>query len=261
LKGFLLLIIIIAEAAFAKGQTMGWYELGAGTGALNANGPIWGLCADSRGNVYAGGYFTNSSGSQYVSIWNGKDWQQLGSDSSIFNAPGAIYQLGVDDSGSIYAAGLFGSVMKWNGTQWNQLGNGEGALNANGEVDALQISGNYIFVSGGFTDSQGYNYVAEYDPITDSWRELGTGDSALKANGEIYYLGVAGINEVYAWGLFTDATDSYYVAKWNGEVWSKFGTAANSASGAVCLSERQNCCKKGIQVVSFSSAAKPGVYM
>jgi hypothetical protein len=58
------------------------------------------------GNVYTGGYFTNSSGNFYVAQWNGSSWNELGGLNSLAaNSP--ILIVSTDLTGNVYAGGYF----------------------------------------------------------------------------------------------------------------------------------------------------------
>ncbi len=68
------------------------------------------------------------------------------------------------------------------------------------------------------------------------WFELGTGDNALKAHGQIRTLCTDSKNNVYAAGQFLDSITTFghsYVAKWDNimHIWTKLGTGSDALSG------------------------------
>ncbi len=87
----------------------GWNEL-VYSDTLQTNygyaGSIFALCSDPDSNIYAGGWFTNSSGYHYVAKWNAGTWTELGGLNAL-SADSTILALSSDVQGNIYAAGLF----------------------------------------------------------------------------------------------------------------------------------------------------------
>lgn len=73
---------------------------------MAANWDINTICIDASGNLYAGGGFTNSSGSRYVAKWDGTTWSELGGPNALA-ASGDILSICTDASGNIYTAGGF----------------------------------------------------------------------------------------------------------------------------------------------------------
>src|ERR1041384_5169419 len=74
-SGTLLLSALFLFCGLIKAQS--WSELG-GLNGLAANAFINSVCSDASGNIYAAGYFTNSSGNWYVAKYNGSAWSELG---------------------------------------------------------------------------------------------------------------------------------------------------------------------------------------
>jgi Secretion system C-terminal sorting domain len=140
-----------------------------GTNSLGANSPIYSICSDASGNIYAAGEFTNSSGNGYVAKYNGSVWSELGG----LNALGpniGIYSVYCDAAGNIYAAGTINNgssyyVAKWNGINWSELG-GTNSLAANNRIVSVcsDAVGN-IYAAGNFTNSSGKHYVAKYGNV------------------------------------------------------------------------------------------------
>ena len=232
----------------------GWSKVGD----LNANNMIWSITSDGSGNIYAGGYFTNSAGYNYVARWNGTKWEDIG-----LNANSSIYALTSDVSGNIYAVGNFTNgatpsggnkyVAKWNGTEWSDIGlsqayllltadaagnvyNGTSKWNGTtwtyfaalnspvyGSVLALATSssGDMQYAGGSFGHENGYRYVARWNGA--AWSEVGS----LNANADIHAIVADNNGNIYAAGSFTNgslSTTGYkYVAKWDGTTWSEPG--------------------------------------
>jgi hypothetical protein len=219
---------------------------------------IWAITSDGSGNIYAAGYFTNSSGYCYVARWNGTKWEDIG-----LNANNGIYALTSDASGNIYAVGSFTNgatpsggnnyVARWDGTSWSDIGQSNNNLlltsDAAGNVYngyakwdgtiwglilqpnppiygsllafATSQSGDAQYAGGGFSLTNGYRYVAMWHEA--AWTEL----SGLNANADIHAIATDNSGNVYAAGSFTNGslpTTGYkYVAKWDGTSWSEPG--------------------------------------
>ena len=79
--------------------------MGAGVNALKVNGPINAIGISANGNIYAGGYGTNSFGFTNLVEWNGVSWREIfNAGFSVNNPVRSIY---VDKAGNVYAAGDF----------------------------------------------------------------------------------------------------------------------------------------------------------
>src|ERR1035437_4292945 len=231
----------------------GWSKVGG----LKANNMIWSITSDASGKIYAAGYFTNSSGYNYVARFNGTVWEDIG-----LKANAAIYALATDSHGNVYAEGMFTNgatpsggnayVAKWNGTIWSDIGPSHSRLvlttDAVGNVYsgpakwdgstwrtftnmnigdysvsalATTASGDQQYAGGTFTYPSGYRYVAKWEGSV--WTEVGS----LNANADINALAVDNSGNVYAAGEFSNGnlpTTGYkYVAKFDGTTWSELG--------------------------------------
>ena len=92
----------------AKWNGSNWQVLGKSNSfvSYNLSTYIASLATEASGNVYAAGYFANSSRNIYVAKWDGSNWSEVGSvNRSIFNS--TINSLITDTSGNLYAAGYF----------------------------------------------------------------------------------------------------------------------------------------------------------
>jgi hypothetical protein len=154
-----------------KWNGVSWTKLGSsGVAPLNHEGQIFSITGDLQGNVYASGYFTNSSGYDYVAKWDGTAWSELGTGGGALNANSSIFSLCFDTSKNLHAAGNFTNasghtyVAKWDGTGWTELGSGSYALNADNSIFSIcaDLAGN-IYAGGGFLDTSGHSYVAKYN--------------------------------------------------------------------------------------------------
>lgn len=129
------------------------------------------------------------------------------------------------------------------GTGTTSTGNGVG-----GFVEDIAISGNEVYVVGGFsrvyqnaTTPVSANNVAKWNSATGVWSVLGGGDG-LSANGvnqRVDDVLVSGGN-VYLGGAFTvaynNASTSVFangVARWNGSAWAALGNGGAAAANGV----------------------------
>jgi Secretion system C-terminal sorting domain len=140
----------------AKWDGTTWKKMGYGNNPLHAFGyaEILSLCVDKDGNLFAGGWFFDSSHHFFVTKWDGTDWSELGSGGSSLHANGSITSIATDNESNIFAGGMFTDsngrpyIAKWDGTNWSQLGTGTHALNASGGIYSV------------CTDNQGTVYAA-----------------------------------------------------------------------------------------------------
>jgi hypothetical protein len=195
---------------------------GAGNGALSGRVNALAL---SEGDLYVGGVFSDAGGipaADNVAKWDGSTWSALGSNGAGDGAiqtgegplSGLLYALAVSGS-DLYVGGGFSdvagnasadSVAKWDGSTWSALGSngGDGAIK--GTLIALAVSGNDLFVGGGFSNGAGIasaDSVAQWDG--SSWSAVGSngnGDGAITSGSGA--LAVSG-SDLYVGGYFTDA--------------------------------------------------------
>jgi hypothetical protein len=187
-------------------MTPTFFSLGI-TGTINAS------VVDSKGNLYIGGLFTNSSTNK-LSTSNGL--------STTFN-----------------------NIAMWNGSTWSSLNNG-----VSGTVNALAIDANdNLYVGGTFKyiyiDKNNLlyaNHIAKWTRTSSSWSGLGTlSSSPNTTNGVNDTVNTIAINlsnnDVYVGGLFTTVYPSTgvslyanYIAIWRSDLtWSGFGAPLSNS--------------------------------
>ncbi len=154
--------------------------------ALDMNGSIYALTADSAGNLYAAGTFINmdqTANSNYVARYDGAAWHAM--------VPGAVTGITrsiASDGTNVYIGsdGLnIGSVAeadhiaRWNGSAWSALGansaNADGWLPATASINSIAASAAGVFVAGSFQNADGQttaDEVAQFDGVT--WKPLGS---------------------------------------------------------------------------------------
>jgi hypothetical protein len=202
------------QAARGTITNANWTPVGSGM-----NGSVLAL-AGSGSNLYAGGTFTNASGSNYVARWDGSSWTQLGAGMN-----GAVRALALSGS-NLYAGGSFTMVgdryyfyiARWDGAFWWGLSGGVDC-----DAYALAVSGTNLYVGGCFKNANGtVNHIARWNGF--SWAALGPG-LTNSTGGAVEALAVSG-SDVYAGGNFTRAGTNVvnYIAKWDGSSWSALGS-------------------------------------
>ncbi|HLZ53254.1 MAG TPA: hypothetical protein VKS19_02130, partial [Verrucomicrobiae bacterium] len=126
-----------------------WWNLG-----LELNGTVSGLTMQN-GYLYAGGSFTNSSGTvvKRIARWDGNSWAAVGngfdsgSVSALAATPAALYATG---SFTNSGATLLNGIAKWDGAAWTPLGSGLLMTPATATGYALLTVSNNLYVGGLF---------------------------------------------------------------------------------------------------------------
>lgn len=206
-----------------------WQRLGSG-----ANGVIYSVAVAPNGDVYVAGNFTSIGGvaCNCIAKWNGSAWSALGSG---LNSIG--YAVKVAPNGDVYTGGNFTTAggisapycAMYDGS-WHSLGY-EPGLNAAVYTIDISQDGERVYFGGLFTDEYGspgtlnLDYVALYEPILNSFSELGDG-----FDNYVSRLFISPSGQLYACGGFTasGAQTILYVAYWNGSSWYEMGIGADS---------------------------------
>ena len=206
---------MITIAVDLKGQ---WIELG-GPYSLKEYNWAPSLISDASGNIYAAGSFKDSLGSCGNPKWNGTVWTKLeglfcnGLTYSQLIAP--IYS----SAGNLFVSGSFsglplGHLLKWVGSSWFDVG--RPSINLNSGVGPIS------------SDQAGNIYVRTVDSLGQSSISKLTGNiwvnlPLIDANKPVKHISSMCCDKsgnLYAAGHFTNSSGSYYVAKWDGTIWT-----------------------------------------
>jgi uncharacterized delta-60 repeat protein len=218
-----------------------WLPLDNGLGN-GVNGTVSAIAADTSGNVYVGGFFTQAGGNSAnrIAKWSGGNWFELG-----IGMDNAVYALAVDAAGTLYAAGDFayaglasGQVARWDGVDWLPMFQG---ADTNGSVYALAVDGANVYIGGSFTtvaNLPAYN-VARWNGT--AWSAPGGGG----VNGTVKSLALDNKGNLFAAGNFTytviddlgtQGIQAKNAAFWNRNAWYGLGSGLNNAAGALAVS-------------------------
>lgn len=202
--------------------------------ANGLNGTVSALIPDSRGNLYAGGWFSTAGEAPAARIarWNSVSWSALGGGMN-----GPVLAIAVDSAGTVYAGGSFttaggtpaASIARWSGTAWSPLGGG-----VDGTVSALVVDGaGHVYAGGDFTMAGGIKNIARWDGTM--WTALGSG-----TDGPVAALAVDRASHVYVGGSFATAggMQADHIARWNGNSWSVLGSGTDDLVTALSLDSR-----------------------
>jgi len=237
-----------------------WSELG-GDNSLAANDNLGALCADSSGNIYAAGSFTNAKGKYYVARWNSfnNTWSELGGINGLA-ANSSIASMCMDSKGNLFAAGGFTDTLGYYYVaKWDKLTDTWSELDGAGLKDSIVINAictdryNNIYVTTGFYDPPPQATtrwsVSEWNGT--KWTQLGTNASLHNWNIGTLCTDTAG--NVYAAGSIYDSS-GMYVAQWDGNKWNEFagsGTLNPQNTSSLCFDKTGN-----LYVAYFSKIAK-----
>ncbi|MEW6126674.1 MAG: C25 family cysteine peptidase [Acidobacteriota bacterium] len=209
--------------------TSTWSALG--TGADNAVNALAFVGSD----LYAAGLFSSMSGvsgTSRIAKWNGSSWSAVGTGTGANLGLNSLAVNGTD----LYIGGgvtnihgvAVSRVAKYATTTgtWSALGN-IATNSLNNSVNALAISGGFLYVGGSFTSVTGVSGtsgIARFNLTTNTWSTVGGGVS-----GTVFALGVNG-SDIYVGGNITLAGGGSVnrVARFDGSSWSALGTLSNN---------------------------------
>jgi hypothetical protein len=232
-------------ARFDK-NTQGWSSLGNGA-ANGVNSPVHALTV--AGNmVYVGGGFTLAGDTPVSGMArfdsNTQTWARFGGS----GVGGGIQVIAISGS-AVYVGGSFiqaggtpaRNVARFDTVSqtWTSLGTGA-ANGVSDQVNALAVSGNSVYVGGGFTLAGGVpaNRVARFDIIEQTWSGLG-GGTTNGLNGFATDFAISG-SALYVAGDFTQAggISANRVARFETttQTWSNLGSGVNGLALIIALS-------------------------
>ena len=124
----------------ARLNTSGGVVTGATALGDGLSGKVAALC-EHDGQVIAGGFFTNSGGTQVdnVALWDGAAWQAIGE-----GLPGVSVRALASFEGDLYAG-----AYRWDGAVWTNV------LQTDGAVTELVVHDGLLYVGGDFSVARG----------------------------------------------------------------------------------------------------------
>lgn len=192
-----------------------------------------------NGELYAGGTFTNISGSTFLNIakWNGTSWSSLGSGISGGSSSGGVRKMIVYNN-ELYVMGIFTNaggvsatnIAKWDGSSWSAVASIQGTVQ---QIACAEVFNDELYIGGNFSGINNIpvNRLAKFDGT--SWSDAGQG---LQNCGYVTSMAVLR-NELYGAGFFDfpeSPTGFQHVGKWNGNNWESFGSVGkNFGTGSV----------------------------
>jgi hypothetical protein len=226
------------------------------SGISNGVNNIVSSIAISGSDIYVGGYFTllgdGITNANYITKFNTitSTWATLTSGiTNGVNSP--IYSVAVSGS-DVYVGGGFTKlgdgtsanyIAKWNSTSntWSTLTSGT-SNGVNDGVAAISISGNEVYIGGGFSllgdKTTSANHIAKWNTATSSWSTLKSGASN-GVNGNVTALAISD-SDVYVGGGFNllgdGTTSASNIAIWHNttSTWSTLNSGAfNGVKGWV----------------------------
>jgi hypothetical protein len=223
----------------AKWDGVSWMPVGNSLQPYSlTNGGLVYALTEWRGDLYAGGRFTNPAGVIVGGIarWDGAAWLETGGDLSVVGGGASVIGMAAGADGRLYVGGFFGAagdiaannLARWDGASWSGFGGGQGASLS---LRAILVHGSELFVGGLFTSVgdvpasrvarwDGTRWTALGSGVKGINQGLGTAVSALAHDGQYLYVG----------GTFTNAggITASNIARWNGTSWAAVGSGANS---------------------------------
>lgn len=190
----------------------------SGLAGNGVNGGVFAI-AISGNNLFIGGDFTQTADGSVTGLnriakydLTTNIWSPLTNN----GLTGAYVSALTIDSGVLYVGGSFSQTNGGATTNLNNIarydiaGNAWSALSHNGlnsQVNALLVSGPYLFAGGNFTATHdnvimALNKIARYDTTSGSWTTL----DGFGLNGDVYALAVSG-PELFVGGSFSATSD------------------------------------------------------
>ena len=201
-----------------------WHALGNGLGIYSSSSFGVSAIAIQNGQVYAGGFFTNS-GSLWITnlaVWDGTGWSAVGG-----GVNNNVFALAFN-GGNLCVGGYFTQagttpvnyIAQWDGVNWSALGSGVSGGSPLNSVNRLATLNGSLYASGSFTSAGGIPAASIAVWNGSAWSALGTGVSSSVAR--IFSTGtniLVGGNFLLASGVIANG-----LAAWDGTNWSTLGT-------------------------------------
>ena len=206
-----------------------WSKLG------EAAGYIYDLDFDSKGNLYAVGYFPAHEAKivSGIGIWDGSDWKSLEGPAGFESS---VNRIEINND-AVYASGYFRNdttnkvitLARWQNNEW-ELIRGLGLASNEliyGGVQVMQFLDGKLYAAGTFTRA-GDNFlvnVAAWDPEAKVWNKLKDNNRNLGIYDGYINATAKSINGIYAGGSFTLAGNVFAknVAELTGDGWQPLG--------------------------------------
>lgn len=228
-----------------------------------------GVAAISAKNIWAVGYYSNSTGSTtaqtLIEHWNGKTWSVVPSPNP-GSAENLLYGVSrIPGTSQLWAVGAYYNTGNsptqtlteyWDGSSWNDVSSPNVGLG--GELSAVSaISATNIWAAGSYSNSTYTNQTLIEHWNGTSWNVVSSPSPASAYNVLNGITKVPGSSKIWAIGYFDNSTTGpgqALIERWNGTSWSvvsspNIGTGGNGLDGVVALSA------KNVWVVGAYNAA------
>lgn len=217
----------VASRGIAAWNGTAWEGLAAGVKG-GTNKEVLALAESPAGELLVGGDFTQAGSLRpnYIAGWTGTAWRKLGADTTV-NGPVKAIAL---DGTNVYVGGDFteaggqpaAQVAMWDGAAWHPLAAGlpgrTSSSPPNEGVRALAFYQGQLYAGGDFQAANGApsSFIARWDGAT--WQAVSS-----PINAAVYALAADG-QYLYAGGRIDTPiglNDRQYVARWDGQQWTK----------------------------------------
>lgn len=227
------------------------------------SGSIYALTADSDGNLYAGGGFTNFNkdpAADDIAYLDGAGWHAMGSGAgpcgcAVDTFVRSLTAVGTDvyvgtDAKDIAGIPQADNVARWNGSSWSAMGSdtagSDGWFPTPTTIDGLVGDGSNVYATGSFQNAGGdptADFIASFDGT--AWHPVGS-DGAGNGPWSGHGVAVALLGErLFSGGNFTSAGGdslAHFIAQYPGPVRLTVKRAGNGsgtviAPGRTCATE------------------------
>ncbi|MHB8595453.1 MAG: CHAP domain-containing protein [Ktedonobacteraceae bacterium] len=189
-----------------------------------------GVATVSANDIWAVGYYINSTGSSYTLIeqWNGASWNVIPSPnpgilSNVFNSVVAF------SASDIWAVGYYSDSIgytdtlteQWNGTTWNVVPSSNAGEGLNQLNSVTAVSSNDIWAVGYDGVLNGNTYILTEQWNGSVWNVVPSSDSGNYLN-QLNGVTAVSATDIWAVGYYTDSNKYTYtlIEQWNGSLWN-----------------------------------------
>lgn len=187
---------------------------------------LYGVAAVSSNNVWAVGYYTNTSDQTLTEHWNGSHWSVVPSPNPSGTYDHYLYGVAAASADNIWAVGNSDSsqtlIEQWNGSQWNIASSPSPGTTSNELQGVTALSSKDAWAVGYYEDvnsSVSQTLIEHWDG--SSWQVVPSPNPSGSLYNDLYGVAAVSANNIWAVGTYEDSgyTDQTLIEHWDGSSW------------------------------------------